>query len=607
MAATKRVVEIEIDVDSDGVKQLNKDLDKTEEATQDVKKGAKGMGGAFKAVGAAIKAAGIGLLIAIVGKVGEVFSKNQKFIDAFAIATDTASIVIKDVGDALVRVYDTVTSSSENFDALGKILSGIITLVLTPLKVQWYALQAGIVSAQLAWEQSFFGGKDPERIKELKAELNDIGESLNGVAVAAGESAMDIYNNFSEAVGEVGGIATTAMEELSHVSISAAIEQAKYITEIGKAAELAEIRQQGLIEKYDREAELLRQARDDFNLSFDERIARNEELAAVLDRQTAEELGLIEIRKKALQADRDAGLIAEHEYMLAKETLANEEAEIYARIEGFKSEVQINRQGLEKEASDARIAQAKTESDELIERLRTQDEMTVQIMEEGVDKELAVSAMKYDKLFEQAEGNKDLQLQVIEAQEREAAEIVKKSEAEKKKLREDAAEVGVKLATDGVKAFGDIADAVLGNSEANARKVFQTQKAVSLGMAIIDGFKAVNASLAYAPVVIGAAPNPAGIASLAFAAASSAATIAKIVGTKFQPNGGGGSGGISASKPNIPTNAPQFNTIGSASNNQLAESIAGQNKNPARAYVVASDVSTAQALDRNKIDTASFG
>ena len=50
----------------------------------------------------------------------------------------------------------------------------------------------------------------------------------------------------------------------------------------------------------------------------------------------------------------------------------------------------------------------------------------------------------------------------------------------------------------------------------------------------------------------------------------------------------------------------QFNIVESSGTNQLAATIAGQQNQPVNAYVVGSDVSTQQALDRNKITNATF-
>ena len=56
---------------------------------------------------------------------------------------------------------------------------------------------------------------------------------------------------------------------------------------------------------------------------------------------------------------------------------------------------------------------------------------------------------------------------------------------------------------------------------------------------------------------------------------------------------GGGGAGATTVQP------PDFNIIGSTGVNQLAEAIGSTEKEPLRAYVVSSDITTKQALDRN--------
>ncbi len=65
------------------------------------------------------------------------------------------------------------------------------------------------------------------------------------------------------------------------------------------------------------------------------------------------------------------------------------------------------------------------------------------------------------------------------------------------------------------------------------RKQFNLNKAMQLAGAVIDAGKAITASLASSPIAIGPVPNPAGIASLAFATITSATNIAKIASTTF--------------------------------------------------------------------------
>jgi len=74
--------------------------------------------------------------------------------------------------------------------------------------------------------------------------------------------------------------------------------------------------------------------------------------------------------------------------------------------------------------------------------------------------------------------------------------------------------------------------------------------------------------------------------------------------------GGGGAGGSSANLGSgggqAPT-PPQFNIVGQSGTNQLAQTIAGQQNKPIEAFVVSSAVTTSQALDRNRVKTATFG
>lgn len=141
------------------------------------------------------------------------------------------------------------------------------------------------------------------------------------------------------------------------------------------------------------------------------------------------------------------------------------------------------------------------------------------------------------------------------------------------------------------------------SKEARAKRQFYIQKAMNLGMATIDGFKAITTSLAQSPIAIGPIPNPAGIASLAFAGATSVANILKIASAKYggkgtptttapSVGGGGGGGGTStqAATPNV-------NLFG-ANNNANTFGANGQQQQGGqmvvKAIVVESDVTSVQ-------------
>lgn len=85
---------------------------------------------------------------------------------------------------------------------------------------------------------------------------------------------------------------------------------------------------------------------------------------------------------------------------------------------------------------------------------------------------------------------------------------------------------------------------------------------------------------------------------------SAGAAIAGILATTLtswnRSSSGGGSGTGAAG------GAPQFNIVGNSGTNQLAATIAARQNQPVNAFVVGSDVSTQQALDRNRVTNATF-
>ena len=131
------------------------------------------------------------------------------------------------------------------------------------------------------------------------------------------------------------------------------------------------------------------------------------------------------------------------------------------------------------------------------------------------------------------------------------------------------------------------------------------RSAMQLGGAIIDASKAINASLASAPVAIGPVPNPAGIASLALAVATGGASIAKIAATKFE---GGGSTPPSTTTPSISggggggeSTPAQFNPLAGMNIGTRPEQLTP------KAYVLAGDVASQQEVRQKVTDLSRIG
>ena len=140
-----------------------------------------------------------------------------------------------------------------------------------------------------------------------------------------------------------------------------------------------------------------------------------------------------------------------------------------------------------------------------------------------------------------------LELDITQIEKDAAADRIALKEEEEKKKRDaqlKTANNALDIAEDGVKSIQALGDIAFANKMKNvvkggkaeedlAKKQFKFNKSMQLAGAVVDAGKAVTASLAAAPLAIGAVPNPVGIANLVATAAMSAANIAKIAATQF--------------------------------------------------------------------------
>jgi hypothetical protein len=153
--------------------------------------------------------------------------------------------------------------------------------------------------------------------------------------------------------------------------------------------------------------------------------------------------------------------------------------------------------------------------------------------------------------------------------------------------------------------------------------------AIQKGLAIADvvvgaakGIAAAQVALASVPAVIGIVPNPMYAVQAAITAKSIALTkitagtsiasiLAAAIGQASSISGGGSGGGSSSGGGGgggaMGGTAPQFNVVGNSGVNQLAGVMSTNQQTPVKAYVVPSDVTTGQSLDRNIIRNASLG
>jgi hypothetical protein len=615
----KEVNKLSKDFDKFG-KDAQKDLKRVEKESKKTSKGVKAVGKGFKLLGTAMKAAGIGLVIALVAKLTEAFTRNQKVMDTVSSVFETINIVMSQITTAVTDAFDAAVKATGGFDALGKVMSGLLTLALTPIKTAFFGIKLGIQEAQLAWEKSVLGDGDPKTIKTLNEGIRETKNELKEIAINAGKAGADIVNNFSEAVGEVGTLVTETSEGLSKVSISAAKAQADQLVEARKQAEVNAALIEKSIFNYQLQAERLRQVRDDEKRSFEERIQANKDLGVILQQQQEQELKLAQQRLSAAQQEVAAGNTTT-EARVAVINAEKELLDIRERIAGFESEQQINRNALEREQLDAINARKEAESQLSFEKQRLNAE---EIEDERLRleklKEIAAEEREFelqrlrDKVNNtndgtQARGDAETELaerkleldEKVKDSEKSIADL-KKKEAEAELKREEAvANAKSNLAKRGLQLVAEIAGK--GSKVAKAVGIAQTT------MSTIEGVQNAYTTAQKSPLTAVFPAYPAIQAGLA--GAFGALQIAKIKSqqTPSVSAAGGASGGSSVS-PRVSApqaQAPSFDVVGDTGTNQIAD-VLGENANrPQKAYVVGSDVTTQQELDRNIEDGSSIG
>ena len=259
-----------------------------------------------------------------------------------------------------------------------------------------------------------------------------------------------------------------------------------------------------------------------------------------------------------------------------------------------------------KEASDKRKENADKEMQDELDKLNKQSEILAQGRE--INNQNNEKVLEDLKAFGQKK-NEELQNQIN-------TQLNATKAASEEELRIEQA------TADGKKAIQEASFAVAESGLGLLKGLFQKNRAIqkgviiaesALGIArIVTSTQAANAADRAAAALMG----PAGAGYLAtklvinkvgagIGIASNLAATAKALGAL----GGGGAKGGGANIEGGPAPAamatPSFNVVGNSGVNQIAQTLGAQQ--PVQAYVVANNVTTAQALDRNIIQNASIG
>ena len=572
-------------------------------------KGVKVVSNAFKGLGVAIKAAGIGLVIGALTTLKEVFTSNQKVADLFSTAFETVALVFNSFVETIVEVVEKVNEATGGFDALKKVVGGLLTIAITPLKLAFFGIKLGLQEAQLAWEQSFFGDKDPTTIKELNAAIKETRNDLAEVAIAAVDAGKQVADNFVEAVGEVTTLVTKSIDGVSEISVSAAYEAAKANVQLQNSAKLAAAQQGLLVEKYDLQAEKLRQIRDEERNSIAERKKANDDLLKVLADQEKAMLAQASAQVAAAQAEVDKNNSIENQVALT-EALANKQG-VLAQIEGFRSEQKSNDLALDREQIELTNAKSESESKLSIERKRfnaeqIEDELLrLQKLKEIDILEAEQEAIRLQAIVDnanagtQAKVDAEIALDEFKEQSRQKnLERDKEIAEQEKKINDAKILIDTKTAQTKIQNAESVSGSI-GQLATLAGESTAAGKALGVASATIDTYVGANKAIAKG----GFAGTLQAIAIIA----TGLANVKNIISTKIPQTKVGTSTSTSGGSTVAAPQVPNFNIVGATETSQLADAIGEQTQQPVQAYVVANDVTTAQSLNNNIVEGASIG
>tara|TARA_R110001583_G_scaffold43573_6_gene138708 strand:- start:1282 stop:2865 length:1584 start_codon:yes stop_codon:yes gene_type:complete len=485
--ADKEVLEMEV---KSNIGEVATQTERLEGATKKGRAGFKGLGKTIKGVGMALKAAGIGLIVALLAKLMDVFRSNQKVLDAFNVAMEALNIAFNDFFKFL---EDNVGAVTENFKAIfedpQKSIKEFGDMIKNNLVERFNSLidTFGLVGKSLS---ALFAGNFKEAAdfaKEAGKEMVDVATGVDGA-----------FDKITDTVITAGN----AISEYTKKTIG----QANALVAANKAAELAAVTNAKLNAEYLKEAESLRQVRDNVNLTFAERIKANDDLNLVLEKQQKLQKEALETEINALQLAYDVN--SNDANSLALKTKQVEMLQLEEAINGQLSEQKTNAVALENELRDAinaTLLAGMSGREAELEQLRLDYEEKVRLAKQAGQDIFKINA-KYAQ---------DI-----------AALDDKLAETKQKTL-----EMGAKAAT-----------AIAGEGSA-------VGKSVAVAMAIMNTKEAVTAALGAKPY------GPWNIAQAVATGIFGMTQVQGILSTPIPGGGGGSAGGVGAA-PAAP--APQM-------------------------------------------------
>ena len=626
----------EVDELNDSIKNTGKDAKSTQDVLNTVSGGAVGRFGAlkgkitgviksFKSLRVAVIASGIGALLVAVVALQQAFTRSEAGQNKFAKLMGVIGSVVNNLLDLLADLGEALIYAFENPK---EALTSFVNLLKEQVVNRFTGLLELIPKLGKAINLLFKG----EFSEAGKVASNAVGKVVLGVENVV-EKTQAAINKTKEFVKE--------LEEEAKVAAKIADDRAK--------ADKIERENTVARAKADREIADLRfkaEQRDKFAVS--ERIKFLEQASALEEEITNQEIEAARLRFEAKKAENElskstkedldeqaqleAQLIGLNTSKLRLQkrlqtsltTFRNEEkAERAAELKEQEDLLKAEQKRIaEKEKAEAaarekkKIEQSKADNEEAI-RAEEQYNLLQKLRNTAEEQELFELQQQFDAKMLLAEGNAELELALTDKffkdsqaiEDKYANEAKVKRDANDKEEAENAQRLQ-DLKTDavltGLNTISSLVDTFAGESVEQQKKAFNVNKAVGIASTLVQTFQsAQGAYLSQLSIPSPDAPIRAKIAA-GIATATGLANVAAIAAQKFKapskqtPSSSGGGGDLTS-----PTQAPSFNVVGQSGFNQIAGALSGEQQ-PVQAFVVAGDVTTAQQLQNNTIQQATF-
>jgi hypothetical protein len=340
--ATKRIT-IEVDIDlndlSDGADDASGKIKKIgDNAKKSAEKGEK----SFKSFASNLaKSLGVITLVSsALNVVKDALGGNQKMVDFFSTAMGTLADMVRDlfnyvsenagvVVDYFKAIFEDPVGALKDF---GNAIKENLIERLNSVIDTWGLLGKAV--------SEFFSGDFEKSWETLKD---------------AGKEAVDIVTGVDDSVDKIAETATKAAEAFGNYA-KGVWDSNEQLVKLQNNSKLAAAQQARLAEQYDRDAELLRQIRDDERKSIADRIKANNDLNDVLDKQEKAELAAANAQVQAAEATFNHTKKLDDQVALTQALAAADG--VRAKIAGLRSEQQMNDLALNKEMNDLLKTQA---------------------------------------------------------------------------------------------------------------------------------------------------------------------------------------------------------------------------------------------------------